>query len=311
MSLLELLVALTITMIFIGSVAAAFVQIIRASDEAEAVIRAHASARAAVDQIARELRQVRLDSNPLYQQFNIIDRPLAYGNNVDEDGDGSFDEDIIDGVDNDGDWTVASDQHATIGTMTERPDYVGVADLGDLRVDEDHRFSNDEVSYIIPPRLLGIDPQPRRRISYRLGTFDGEQNVLLRVRVDDPPAFATGTEEIEPVVFDVVSLDLLAWNANDNAVGPVPDKPYWQSDWDATSFSFPFQRPSGAPFGVPPFKLPAAVFVSATVNAERLPLSDLPVWTSGNRPLKTVTMSTVVNIESVIQDSRYFFYVRQ
>ncbi|HMZ51245.1 MAG TPA: hypothetical protein PK988_03175, partial [Candidatus Sumerlaeota bacterium] len=95
-----------------------------------------------------------------------------------------------------------------------------------------------------------------------------------------------------------------------NAVSPVPGRPYWQSSWDATSIAFPAVRPIGAPFGVPPFKLPAAMYISVTVSAEGVPLSEIGGWPTGSRPLKTVTLSTVVNIETTVQDSRYFFYVR-
>lgn len=308
-TLIELLTALTIALIFIGSVAAAFIQVIRSSDEAEAVVRAHSSARAAVDQIARELRQLRVDADPGYVQLLLVNRPLAYGNFIDDDGDGAVDEDVIDGIDNDGDWTAGSDQHATIGGLTERDAYVGVADLGDRQVDEDHRFSADEATFIQPPGTLGPGSF-RRRVTYRLGTFDTEQNVLLRAYIDNPTTTGTGTEVVEPVVFDVVSLDILAWNANNNVAGPVAGEPYWQSEWDATTMNFPFTRPVNAPFGVPPFKFPAAFHISVTVNAERLPLRDISGWPGNARPLRTVTMSTVVNVESVIQDTRYFLFVR-
>jgi len=309
-TLIELLVALTITIIFVGSVSVAFVQIIRSTDRANAEMRANSSARAAVDKIARDLRAIVLDSNPSYQQFVLRDNTLPYGNNVDEDNDGAADEDLIDGRDLDGDWTLADDYHATIGSQTERVDYVGAADLGDYHVDEDFPFSRDEVTFIQPGRIVGITIIPRRRVTYRIGTFDSENYVLLRDVEDNPPVATPGTIASEPVVFEAVSLDMLAWNANDNAVSPVPGRPYWQSSWDATSIAFPAVRPIGAPFGVPPFKLPAAMYISVTVSAEGVPLSEIGGWPTGSRPLKTVTLSTVVNIETTVQDSRYFFYVR-
>lgn len=302
LTLIELLVALTITLVVVGGVATAFVQVIRASNEANASTRAHTASRLAADKIAGELRALYIDADQDQQQFLLIDRPLTYGDGFDDDGDGSVDEELADAVDNDGDWQIADDVHAVLGTVAERRTWVGQADYGDRRVDEDVRFSNDEVTFILPP----TSTQPRRRVTYRIGSFDGEDNVLLREVVTNPPVTGPFTPDVvEPVVFGVLSLDIMAWNPNNNI--PI-QKPYWVSTWDATANVYPAVRPLGAPDGVPPFKLPAAMLVRVTTTAETAPLEDLPPL--GTAPIRSVTSIGMVSIEATISDIRYFLYTR-
>ncbi len=307
-TLVETIVALAITMIFIGGATAAFLRILRASDEAEASVRAYSAARSAVDLISRDLARLQLDTDPDFQQFLLIDRRLPFGDNIDHDGDGIADEEFFTGFDEDGDWEPEHDNHAEINGLFERPHYVDLPDHGDFQVDEDVRFSADEVVFIIPPGTLGPEA-PRQRVTYRLGAFEGEGNVLLRITADDPPPIGPSIETVEPVLFEVVSFDVLAWNANDDVESVNPGKPYWTAAWNAEEKTFPEVRPANAPFGVPPFKLPASFLVRVTVNAERQPLEEITGW-PGPRQLRTVFLSTVVNVESVIQDSRYDLFVR-
>ncbi len=315
MSLVELLVALTITLIFVGSVATAFIQIIRAADEAEATVRAYTAARSAVDAIARDLRFLQLDTDPDFHQLTLINRNLTYGDGIDNDNDGAIDEEFFNGLDDDGDWTMQDDRHAQIGFSTERWDFLGVDDYGDAGVDEDARFSADEITFIMPEGIL-FPGNPRHRVNYRMGNFDGEENVLLRAVSVNPTVDGTGDSEVvEPIVFEVVSLDILAWNANSNTPRSVRGIPraYWVDSWDAEQINFPFVQVLRSPEGdpdAPPFKLPAAFLVSVVVNAERQPLGEIPGWPFGNEQLKTVRMSTVVTVESVITDRRYREYVR-
>ncbi|CAN5371496.1 hypothetical protein BH09SUM1_BH09SUM1_02000 [soil metagenome] len=306
----ELLVALAVAMVLIAAVAAAFVKIIRSSDEARAMTRANTSARLAVDEIARDLRMLQLDADAPYQQMVLTDAPQTYGDRIDFDKDGATDEEQPDGRDDDGDWTVADDRHIMTPAGAERRYYVNIPDLGDAHVDEDVVFSKDEITFIIPAGLY-VAGAPRQRVTYRIGSFDGEDNVLLRVHVDNPPVGAGGTEVVEPIVFDVLSLDILAWNSNSDANGPggVPGRPYWETTWDATTKVLPL-APYHAPSGVPPFKLPTAFSISVTVNAERRPLSVIPDFATSTRPLRTKTINTVVTVESTAQDSRYFLFVR-
>lgn len=313
LSLLELLAALAASMILVGGVSTAFILVTRAADEAEAVVRAHASARSAVDAIARDLRLLQLDANPAFQQLELVDIPLAYGDFVDNDRDGNVDDQFFDGSDfgSSGLWSGSGDLHAQIGAFTERGYALGHPDWGDAGVGADTRFSADEVSFIVPAGVYG--PQsPRQRITYRLGEFDGVDNVLLRIVSEDPSVDGVGDPVlIEPVVFDVMSLDILAWNANNNNSGTPGNRPFWTSEWDATVLDSSTAAPHGASTGtVPPFKFPASFLIAVTVNAERVPLSEIPGWPLSGQPVKTVRIDTIVNVESVIQDPRYDAFVR-
>ena len=311
MTLTEVLVAVAASSILVASVSYAFIQIIRSSDEAEAQVRASTGARLAVDQIARDLRQLQLDADPDYQIFRLVNQTLTYGDRYNNDGDGFTDEEQFDGFDEDGDWTSAEhDRHAETPFGPERPNYVDLPDYGDARVDEDVRFSADQVTFVVPAGSSGPG-SARQIVTYRLGSFDGEDNVLLRATVTDPTS-PTGpfTEVVEPVVFDVVSLDVLAWNPNDDVTSPNTGEAYWASEWDAALKVGPGLRPINAPFGVPPFKLPAAFLISVTVNAERQPLNQIAGAPAASGPLRTKTISTVVTVESTTQDIRYFLYLR-
>ncbi len=305
LTLLELLVALTASLILVGGVATAFISVLRASDEAESIVRAHTSARSATQAIARDLRLLQLDSDPAYRQLILVDQPLASPDPREE----------VDGLD-DGpgagtQWTAPDDRHALIGgVVQERAPFVGVPDLGDANVDEDPGYSADEITFILPAGVMAAG-SPRTRITYRIGEFDGER-ALLRATVVNPAPDGSGSPEVvEPVIFDPVSLDILAWNSNNNAVAsPLAGQPYWQSTWNAAGIMLPSIVPSRAPAGVPPFRYPAAFMIRVTVNAERFPLSENPGWQLGATPLKTVAMTTIVNVESVIQDPLYDAWVR-
>lgn len=311
LTLVEIMVALAVSMILIAIVAAAFIQIIRSSDEAESVVRAHSSGRSGVEAIARDLRRLQLDADFSFQQLVLIDRPLTYGDNVDNDDDGSVDEEVFDGRDNDGDWTNASDRHATIGAFTERANFVGIPDYGDEHVDEDCRFSADELTFILPAGADGIG-SPRKRVTYRLGSFDGEDHVLLRI-VEENPTLIPGSQPVvvEPLLFEVVSLDILAWNPNDNTSSPVAGSGYWEESWNSAVMEYPAVEPLNAPDEtVPPFRLPASFLIRVTMSAERVPLSEIAGWPLGNRPLRVVSMTTVVNVEQTIENAVYDEYVR-
>lgn len=316
LTLIEALTAVTVTLIFVGGVTAAFIQIIRAADEAEAMVRANSAARSATDKIATELRSLQIDANREFRSLRLINRPLTYGNNIDMDGDGQADEEIVDGRDTDGNWVPQDDRHARIGPFYERPNFVDIPDLGDNAVDEDFRFSADEISWTAP----GTGGQVR--ITYRLDSFDGEEHVLVRTVRD-----GNNPEIVEPVVFDVVSLDILAWDANAEIrdfTDFQPIIPYWVEEWDSQRMIenpdrfIPGVNPPFFPDGQPivqvePFYIPPSFFIRVTVNAEPIPLRDIPPtdWPLGNRQLRTVSVSTVVNVESVIQGQLYYDYIRE
>jgi hypothetical protein len=201
-----------------------------------------------------------------------------------------------------------------VGPYAERPEFVGLPDHGDVLVDGDFHYSRDEITIRIP--ASGTPLRPAELIRYTIGSFDGNDFVLLR-EVTVHPGATNAETTLEPVVFDIVSLDLLAWNVNVTELGdpafPTPGgvrHPYWASEFIAAEQLFPTFRPYSAPFGVPPLEFPAAMLISVTVNAERMPMSEIAAWPLGTRGLATQTLSSVVAIESVIKDVRYQLYVR-
>lgn len=316
LTLIEALTALVVTLIFVGGVTAAFIQIVRAADEAEAMVRANSAARGAVDQIANELRQLQLDANREFRQLRLINRPLAHGNNMDMDGSGEPGQSHVNGRDGEGSWTTDEDRHAQIGPHYERPNFVDLPDLGDDLIDTDVRFSADEISWIV----AGTGGQ--LRVGYRIDEFEGEENVLVRwfQEGDDPV-------QVEPVIFDVVSLDILAWDVNAEIKDESPFQPivpYWVEEWDSVPILLEPDRfvpgvnpplfPDGQPVvQVEPFYIPPSFYIRVTVNADPLPLREIPRndWPMGDRPLNTVAISTVVNVESVLHGQLYYDYIRE
>ncbi|MBI1293305.1 hypothetical protein GC173_19035 [bacterium] len=305
-TLVELLTALAVSMILVAAMAAAFIQIIRASDEAQAQVRASNSARLAVDAVSTELATLNFTTPG--QEFFLIDRPLTYGDNIDNDTDTRTDEEIFNGLDDDTDWDVINDdRHATIGTRRERNYGVGIADYGDGHVDEDCLFSADEISWLTPASISASGTL--ERIHYGIGTFEGESNVLLRTSTVNYGTI-NAIETVEPIVFEVLSFDVLAWNSNSDSPLAASDSGYWVSSWLSSGIVAPTYRPLGAPAGTPPFELPTSFLVSVVVSAERSPLSDLPSPSLASRPFRTLRASTVVDVESTLLDPRYTSFVR-
>lgn len=316
-TLVEVLVAMAVGMVFLISLAAAYIQISRAHASALARAQATNRARAALEEIARGLKEVRLDIGIPDQQFLVTNLDLATGDGRDLDRDGLIDEEAPDAVDNDADWAAGDDRHTVLGLFTERPAYVGVADLGDDSVDEDVRFASDVLTFRVPPTIpAGVDS---RLVRYRVGIFQGQDRVLLREVIPNPPAGDVDTIyaaalniETTPVIFDVLSFNVLSFDSNTGT--DTPPQPYWETAWDAQTIATPAQRPFGVPAGFPfpiaPYEFPSAVRVEITTSAEIVPLAELGNLAALGRPLDTVTQHTTVTIESVTSTIFYFFFTR-
>lgn len=306
LTLLELLVAMLIAIVFLGAVVGTYVALGNAAEDSQSRARAYAKARIALDTIAEDLANLIREPGP-NQFFLIVDdpSPAPYGDNIDNTGDGLVDPQIVNGQDDTGLWTPALDNHAQVGGCFERRLFVGVPDLGDFGVDDDFRFSRDELAFRIP-----VDPLnpmgPFREVRYRVGTFEGLDHVLLRKESAIPP----GPEDpqISPVAFDVVSFDVLGWNPNTDSTPPPPyavgEVPYWATSWDASAIPGSGVEPidlAGASLpGIPPFRLPASVYIRITVNAEPQELADISWWPPAipgeGRGLATVSLSTTVGL---------------
>lgn len=287
-TLVELLVVLVIVLTVTSGIVLTFVQILRASDRSERMVQAHENARAAAEAIALFVKAARVEPTEPNQFFQGINLPTLQGDRVDNDNDGRIDEEQPDGLDNDADWVSADDRHAVIGGIPERQAFVGQPDLGDVHVDEDTVFHSDQLQLAIFPDPAV--PGSRDEItSFSIGTWEDETNVLLQrtVRIDGT---GPGVAEVAPLAFNVLSLNLLYWDPNGS-------QPYWVDRWDALSNPV---RPA------PGIELPAAVYISVTVYAGRIPLDQL----GPTDPIESVTATTLVTVESIIHDPRYELIVR-
>ena len=195
-TLLEYLVAAMISLIFLSSLVTVYIQIDKSAKISNARMEAYQNARAALDFLTNEIK----DARPNF--FLLIDRNLPYGDRIDNDGDGRIDEELADGVDNDGDWISGRDDRDNRFSNGATEYGYGIPDLGDDRVDEDVRYSRDELTFrVASPIGVGFD------INYRIELFQDENDVLLRTINSTPPI-------ISPIAFDVLSFNILAWNNN-------------------------------------------------------------------------------------------------
>jgi prepilin-type N-terminal cleavage/methylation domain-containing protein len=285
-TLIELLVAITITGIFLTGVMEAFVYILQSSEDAEAKLEAVTNARAALDTMSQEIQNARVDTRRPIQFFYGISDDIPYGDAIDNDQDGRVDEEVRDGHDNDGDYTVSNDDlHIQLpGGLYERGDLINFSDLGDRHIDEDCRFSNDILEFITFP-----DPNNpgfrEKNIRYQVTTYDSQPNVLVRRVVYNPHDPDTRYEEQDPLAFNVLSLNFLYWDPNRFPMD-------WITTWD--SLYAPM-------FPDPQIEIPVAVHISITVYSGTEPFQE---YRPGQK-VDTITLQTIVNIEQVLKDERY------
>lgn len=289
MTLVELLVAIAVASVFLSGVFAAFIQILKATDRAEAQIEAVNDARSALEIMAIDIKSARIDPTQKPQQFLGVNNHLTFGDGIDNDNDGRIDEEYINSVDEDGDWIFADDNHTVIGGIVERPTYYNHPDFGDFHVDEDFKFDQDSLTIAIFPDPFF--PTPRTQtITYEIGSYEGEPRVLLR-RVVYYEDGIPQSQTVSPLAFNVLSLNFLYWDPNS-------DPPQWREDWDG---------PNAGLFPPPGIELPVAVFISITIYSGTNPLEQ---YRPGD-PLETTTLYTIVNIEQVLHDARYIAKMRE
>jgi len=128
-TLIEYLVAVTISLIFLSSLVTVYIQIEKSAKISNARMEAYQNARAALDFLTNEIK----DARPNF--FLLIDRNLSYGDRIDNDGDGRIDEELADGLDNDGDWVSGRDDRDNRFFNGATEYGYGIPDLGDDRVD--------------------------------------------------------------------------------------------------------------------------------------------------------------------------------
>ncbi len=286
-TLTEVLMASAVAAVFLSGLLAAFIQVLRTTDRTKAIATAVANGRVALDTMATELKQANYVTGASFfrgvDNFGVDPTAARFGNAMDEDADGAIDEEVINGLDDDGDWSAASDRHASVGSGSERPAYVGVADLGDAGVDEDCLFERDYITFSIVPSPGDVAPRSVE-ITFSLGTYDGREHMLLKT-TRTPAADPNGTVEVAPLAEGVLSFSALYWmpNGSDNT---------WVTSWD-----------SNGPEAIEPpgLRLPGSVHLTLQVYADTKPID---MYRPGE-PVKVETLSTVVNIEQIINDSRF------
>jgi type II secretory pathway pseudopilin PulG len=279
LTLIELLTALAVASLLIGSVVTTFVMILRVTENSEAQLNAAASARFVLEAVSTDMKA--LENNPGRALFIGESLPLAFGDAIDNDADGRVDEELPDGLDNDGDRV---DHHGAVtGGFFERPRGVGIADLGDLGVDEDGVFSRDRVRFrTIAP--VG-SPWLFEDIEYSIQTFDDQP--LTLVKTTTRTLTGGGVENVPPapLAFQVLSFNLMYWDSNASAADQT-----WLTDWDSRNIA------PGASFLVP-----ASIYAEVEVYADPRPFES---HVEGQK-VQTIKMRTAVNVENVILDAGF------
>lgn len=307
---LEVLVALAVALTFLSSLYVSFIYMLRTMDENTARLDAMRNGRSAIMTMSDEFKSISSVGVAFVPQLIALDANAGFGNGYDEDDDGTPDEEILNGLDDDGDWIGATDDlHAQIvssGVFYDRFHYTafppfgglyGVAqqDLGDFHVDQDCVFGRDQMVFRVIPSPPIADVL-FRSITYTIGSIDGQNNVLLRqARTEfDPLSGRVPIVTTSPIAFNVLGLDLLFWDANGD---PDPNlsrvnRPYWVTTWDSTL------APS---FDPPKLPLPSSIYARVTLYSEdTVPQSYIP----GERT-QTMHFETIINIEEIIGDISY------
>lgn len=298
-SLLELLVAMMVTMIFVGAVYTTFLQISRGHQAAEARMDALRNGRAALSNISEELKTA--NTRGAKTQYHFVGTPLKLtnGDGRDNDGDGLIDEEAVNGIlDAPTSGTTADlDRHALLGgTLKERPNWVGVSDLGDAQVDVDATFGHDVLTYQIFPSGAVAPELDYKLITYEVKDFDGQSNVLVR-RAELHYNNGTPTAVAEsPLAFNVAGFDLLYWNPVDYGLPSFPVG--WNTSWDTDILK--------NIVGVQLY-LPASVYIRLTLLADPRPAASVQALRTANpdAPIDVITLESVVNIEETIKDGKY------
>ncbi|MBN1515770.1 hypothetical protein JXA32_04285 [Candidatus Sumerlaeota bacterium] len=295
MTVVELLVAILMSLTFLSATTAAFVQITRATDVAERRVRAINNARAALQSMAAEMRAAKINLLDVDKSFYAVNQTLTWGDGVDNDGDGHADEELRNGADEDGDWI---DRHIAIWFEYERELFLGQVDMSDERVDEDCLFGEDRVRFYSSSDANPGNDNFDREITYFIGSFDDQDHVLLKtsdynVGRNPQPLIIT-----EPMAFDVLSFNMLFFDGNVLEEGggrPASNwPPHWVEDWDSNGY---------ASLNYPHFPLPAAVRFDLEIYVGVKPLEDIDLSLAS--PIETMRLSTMVTIEQITNTTGY------
>lgn len=309
-TLLETLLALAISSVFLAAAYTSFIQMLRAHSRAQARLEALRNARSALMTIADEVKSISTFNSTFLIGQNINQ---GFGDGINNDDDGATDEEVVNGRDDDGDWIAAQDdRHIVIpgstGVVAERFMYTAVPpypflygnsldDLGDAHVDEDVQFGADVMTFRVAPTSTSSNVL-FRTITYSIATFDSQPRVLVRTARTEFTA-ASGLQPVQtisPLAFDCMGFDALYWNPN-GMVQPNSGvsrtlRPYYVEGWNSVLAST---------FQPPQLPLPASIFIMITEYADGAPIEN---YVNG-RPIQTLRMPTMINIEQIIDSPVY------
>lgn len=289
MTLLEVLVAVTITVLIIGGATITFIQLLRSHDRAQARVEATANARSAIESLSIELKRAETTGPLMMFRGSTETSGSLGGDAVDQDNDGKFDEEFLNGSDDDADWDIADDRHAIIDTSgtryAERPVYYQAADLDDWQIDVDIKQSSASVTF----STFDVPGEIDRSVSYYLGNDpDGEPNTLMKQATYFDPVSSSVLTIAAPVAHHVFSFGLLFW---DEAAAHDPTSNPWRTTWDDTTSTST--------------RAPASVYMTISVYSGT-PLS-LEEMQPGQQ-IPTVTLTSVVDIEAVLASTQFRGY---
>jgi type II secretory pathway pseudopilin PulG len=291
LTMMELIVAMSIILTIMVGVVWSFVELLDSHDRARARMEATANARAAMEVISSDVKRARNISTSFFGAFNGETVSTAgNGDRVDNDRDGAIDEEIFDGADDDAGWVMAQDdRHVILGPTTEtqyyteRPVFYRHADLDDADIDEDL----GETSATLQFDTFDTDGGPLlRNVRFYIGSdADGTPNTLMREVKGIDPVTSSSVTTTGPLCYNVKSFGVLFWNfanAKDPSANP------WETKWP--------------PAATPLTPSPSSVYLSISVYAGKpYSLQDLPA----GKEVDTVTLTTVVNVESVLASPPY------
>lgn len=283
-TLLEIIVALAISLTFFTALYSSFNQVLRSTSRTRARVEAVRNGRSAIATMLDDIKTAQRSGG--LTLFVGTDSTRAFGNGIDEDNDGNIDEEVLDGTDDETppDYTAGpDDNHATIagfGSGGERFAFIGVADLGDFHVDEDVRFGNDTLSFRRFPGGLISNEVITYSVEDSPSAAPNTPRVLMRsvatLFTDTTTASAT-----TPLAFGVHGLDLLYWDQN-------ATPPTWTTTWDSSVVAGTLT-------------LPVSVYIRLTLHGDTQPLQ---TYTDGQE-IRTVHMQMIVNVEDILTDAAY------
>lgn len=287
LTMLEMVIAVTIVLVIMAGVVAVFVELLRSHDQARARMDATANARAAMETLSLEIKRARNTTGTMTFVAQTASS-AGGGDRIDNDADGTADEETMNGADDDGDAVQpAAAVHVLIpsgsGNYAERPVFYTTNDLDDRRIDEDLGATSSTLEF----DTFDAPGEPlNRRVRFYIGNDpDGKPNTLMREVSGTDPVTSAAVVTSGPLCYNVVSFGALYWN---HAKAKNASENPWETDWPPTTGTLTAS--------------PSTVYLQISVYAGTpVPLQELPA----SREIETITLTTAVNVEAVLADPTY------